>query len=257
MDRTSFAVVPVSPDPVFKDRLVSTLISAAYRVLAPPADDPLLDSLPACEPIVVIADVRTDVHFTVDQLVQFKNRHPVSWIALVTVESRVDELVLAFRPVEDAFSINLITCDTLADSIAAALLAPEHLSPAFLALLYPQNSETDRSFESHTLATTLRNRGVGSRQMCGDQAPTHPGLGEEDASAGQVISQPVGRPPLSSRQTFILKCLLAGESNKEIARRIRVTEGTVKIHIQRLLRRLGVRNRTEAAVWAFERRCDR
>jgi two-component system nitrate/nitrite response regulator NarL len=71
------------------------------------------------------------------------------------------------------------------------------------------------------------------------------------------MSEPAGRPILSLRQTFILNCLLEGDSNKGIARKIRVSEGTVKIHIQRLLRRLGVRNRTEAAVWAFERRYER
>lgn len=261
MDRTSFAVVPVSPDLVFKDRLVSTLISADYRVLAPPGNAPLLESLPDGHPTVVIADVRSDFHFTVDQLLQFKGRHPVSWISLLTVESRVDELLRAFRPIQEAFSINLITCETLADAIALALLAPEHLPPAFLALLYPQDTgtETSGSFESDALATTLRNRdGVESRNGCGDQVLRHAGSNEENESPDrQAMSEPVGGPVLSSRQTFILKCLLEGESNKEIARKIRVSEGTVKIHIQRLLRRLGVRNRTAAAVWAFERRCDR
>jgi two-component system nitrate/nitrite response regulator NarL len=261
MDRTSFAVVPVSPDLDFKDRLVSTLIGADYQVLAPPGNAPLLESLPEGHPTVVIADVRSGFDFTVDQLLQFKGRHPVSWITLLTVENRVDELVRAFRPIREAFSISLITCETLADSIALALLAPEHLPPAFLALLYPQDSgaETNGSFESQALATTLRNRdGLQSRSGCCDPLLLHAGSCEDDVSPDRpAMSEPAGRPILSSRQTFILKCLLEGDSNKEIARKIRVSEGTVKIHIQRLLRRLGVRNRTEAAVWAFERRYER
>jgi two-component system, NarL family, nitrate/nitrite response regulator NarL len=258
MDRTSFAVALVSPDPVLKDRLVSALIDADYRVQAAPADAALLDSLPEADPIVVIADVHGNFLFTLHHLVQFKGRHPVSWIALLTSENRVDELVRAFRCIHDPFSTSVITCETLADSVALALLAPEHLHPGFLAFLYPHaRTETDGLLQSRALAATMRHRDVGSLRGWSDHAGPHSGVGKKDlGGGGPITSEPLGRPRLSARQTFILKCLLKGDSNKEIAQKIRVTEGTVKIHIQRLLRRLGVRNRTEAAVWAFGRRWD-
>jgi DNA-binding NarL/FixJ family response regulator len=55
---------------------------------------------------------------------------------------------------------------------------------------------------------------------------------------------------LTLRQREIIILLAEGKSNKEIARQFKVLEGTVKLHVKGILRRLGVRNRTEAVVAA-------
>lgn len=55
---------------------------------------------------------------------------------------------------------------------------------------------------------------------------------------------------LTRRQMEVLHCLALGRSNKEIARTLTIAEPTVKIHVAALMRALGVRNRTEAAVLA-------
>ncbi|MGE5338497.1 MAG: LuxR C-terminal-related transcriptional regulator, partial [Gemmatimonadota bacterium] len=43
-----------------------------------------------------------------------------------------------------------------------------------------------------------------------------------------------------------------GQSNKLIARNLSITEGTVKVHVKHLLKKLNFRSRVEAAVWATE-----
>ena len=48
----------------------------------------------------------------------------------------------------------------------------------------------------------------------------------------------------------VLDLIVAGQSNKEIARSLSLGEGTVKIHVATLLRVLGVPNRSAAAAWA-------
>ena len=55
---------------------------------------------------------------------------------------------------------------------------------------------------------------------------------------------------LTERENAILKCLAAGKSNKLIARELDIMEGTVKVHIRNLLKKLKFRSRVEAAVWA-------
>jgi len=55
---------------------------------------------------------------------------------------------------------------------------------------------------------------------------------------------------LTQRQREIIIMLAEGKSNKEIARGLGLLEGTVKIHVRGILRNLGVRNRTEAAIAA-------
>jgi two-component system nitrate/nitrite response regulator NarL len=57
---------------------------------------------------------------------------------------------------------------------------------------------------------------------------------------------------LSDRERQILACLARGESNKAIARHCYVAETTVKAHLKAILRKIGVQNRTQAAVWAID-----
>lgn len=63
-----------------------------------------------------------------------------------------------------------------------------------------------------------------------------------------------GKGPLfSQRERQILSQLARGSSNKEIARLFSITESTVKVHLKALLRKIGARNRTQAALWAVGR----
>ena len=59
---------------------------------------------------------------------------------------------------------------------------------------------------------------------------------------------------LTEREQEILSGLAQGLSNKLIARRLEITEATVKVHVKNLLKKLGFRSRLEAAVWAVGRR---
>jgi two-component system, NarL family, nitrate/nitrite response regulator NarL len=62
---------------------------------------------------------------------------------------------------------------------------------------------------------------------------------------------PVWAPEsLSRRELQILRYLVAGRSNKEIARFLDISEATVKVHLKGLLRKLRATNRTQAAIWA-------
>jgi two-component system nitrate/nitrite response regulator NarL len=49
----------------------------------------------------------------------------------------------------------------------------------------------------------------------------------------------------------MLTHLVAGHSNKVIARRLDIAEGTVKVHLKSVLRKIRVENRTQAAIWAL------
>lgn len=70
-----------------------------------------------------------------------------------------------------------------------------------------------------------------------DQAPPRP--------------QPLAEP-LSERENDILRLVVTGASNKEIAAVLVITEGTVKNHLTNILAKLGVRDRTQAALKAKE-----
>jgi len=55
---------------------------------------------------------------------------------------------------------------------------------------------------------------------------------------------------LTQRENEILLLISKGMSNKEIARKLEIVETTVKVHVKHLLRKLNLRSRVEAAVWA-------
>ena len=57
---------------------------------------------------------------------------------------------------------------------------------------------------------------------------------------------------LTPRELEVLRLLAKGASNKEIAKQFEVSEGTVKNHVSNILTRLGLRDRTQAAVYAVE-----
>jgi DNA-binding CsgD family transcriptional regulator len=59
-------------------------------------------------------------------------------------------------------------------------------------------------------------------------------------------------PQLTGRQQAILRCICRGYSNKTIARTLDIAEATVKIHVKVILRKIGLKNRTQAAIWAIQ-----
>jgi two-component system nitrate/nitrite response regulator NarL len=62
------------------------------------------------------------------------------------------------------------------------------------------------------------------------------------------------RVPLSPKENEILECLGGGQPNKVIARNLNIAEATVKVHLKSLLRKINVGNRTQAAIWALNRK---
>jgi two-component system, NarL family, nitrate/nitrite response regulator NarL len=80
----------------------------------------------------------------------------------------------------------------------------------------------------------------------------------------QVCTQPLQNtvePKLSDLNTFklsvkevqVLNYVRDGAPNKVIARKLEITEATVKVHVKAILRKIGVSNRTQAAMWASQR----
>lgn len=64
---------------------------------------------------------------------------------------------------------------------------------------------------------------------------------------------PPSESPLTQREREILALVAAGKSNQEIAQALYIAAGTVRVHVRAILHKLGVRDRTQAAVVAFQK----
>ncbi|HXP55451.1 MAG TPA: response regulator transcription factor [Streptosporangiaceae bacterium] len=81
-----------------------------------------------------------------------------------------------------------------------------------------------------------------------------------DAFADGFVSQPPTETPgadvlgvLTARELEVFTEMAAGSTNKEIAQRLHLSETTVKTHVVRVLAKLGLRDRTQAVIFAYER----
>ena len=67
-----------------------------------------------------------------------------------------------------------------------------------------------------------------------------------------LSSPPQVAARISQREDQVLRCLVSGLSNKSIARELNIVEGTVKVYLKLLSRKLKLANRTQLAIWALQ-----
>jgi DNA-binding NarL/FixJ family response regulator len=73
------------------------------------------------------------------------------------------------------------------------------------------------------------------------------------APVAERLAERMSAPILTARETEVLHLIVGGNSNKEIASALSISEATVKTHINSLLSKLGVTDRTQAATTALQR----
>jgi len=99
------------------------------------------------------------------------------------------------------------------------------------------------------LEAALQGSNVVARELVGSLAR----LVRGDAGPERAAPRPAAPfAELTPRELEILECIADGSSNKMIARDLQITDGTVKLHVKAILRKLGLRSRVEAAVSAVE-----
>ncbi len=96
------------------------------------------------------------------------------------------------------------------------------------------------------LQDAMKGNNVVAKELIGSLTRIVQGQPKKDLRPGTLLSD------LTPREQEILRHLAEGQSNKGIARVLDITDGTVKLHVKSILRKLGVRSRVEAAVIAVE-----
>ena len=223
--RESFATILIGKSVLLREGLARILRSANFHILASVscADD-LPPSRPQQpQPLFLIVHTGNDFNPTVEQIELFRDRHPDARIAVVADDYLLTELVSAFRAGANGFFVDVTTCDVFIKSVELVMMGETIFPPAFLSLIF--DSESNHLPEA---------------------APS-----DENGEAILVTTEDTIAPQLSPREKSILRCLIEGDSNKCIARKIDIAEATVKVHVKAILRKIRVQNRTQAAIWGM------
>jgi DNA-binding NarL/FixJ family response regulator len=220
--RQSFAIVLVGKRILLREGLARILRSVNFRVLASvsSADDLPQNKLQLHRLLFLIVHTGEDFDAAVEQIERLSDRHPGARIAIVADHYRPDELVSAFRAGANGYLVDVMTCVVFIRSIELVMMGETIFPRAFLSfVLNPDSNHLDAavSRDENDLVTT------------------------EDT---------IG-PQLSPQEKSILRCLIEGDTNKCIARKIDIAEATVKVHVKAILRKIRVQNRTQAAIWGM------
>lgn len=96
---------------------------------------------------------------------------------------------------------------------------------------------------------------LGAADLAAAVRLTHAGVAPLAAGVAARLAVAPAEPgggALTAREVEILRLVAKGATNREIGRALFVSEGTVKNHVSRMLSRLGLRDRTQAAIYARE-----
>lgn len=96
-------------------------------------------------------------------------------------------------------------------------------------------------------------KGMSGDELIEAVRAVHAGKTRIPAPVAERLAGRMAGPGLTSRELDVLKAIVAGRSNKEIAQNLFISEATVKTHINNILSKLGVADRTQATTTALQR----
>ncbi|MBL9217080.1 MAG: response regulator transcription factor [Opitutaceae bacterium] len=168
----------------------------------------------AHKPDVILMDLRMPVMGGVEATRRIMAAVPGSRVVVLTTFDEDEEIFEALRAGALGYLLKACSADKLNESVRAAAKGASVLEPAVTAKMMAE-------------------------------------LNRLSAREGKKVSQSLA-DPLSERELAVLKLLAEGCSNKEIGAKLSITEGTVKNHMTNVLGKLGVLDRTQAALRARE-----
>ncbi|GAA2730530.1 response regulator transcription factor [Streptomyces nogalater] len=164
-------------------------------------------------PDVVLMDIRMPELGGIEATRRITGDHPAVRVLVLTTFDLDEYVYDALRAGASGFLLKDASADQLAEAVRVVAAGDALLAPGITRRLIAEFSRLDG----------------------GGRAPLRRRVGE-----------------LTERETEVLALIAQGLSNAEIAERLVVAEQTVKTHVGRILVKLGLRDRTQAAVYAYE-----
>jgi two-component system nitrate/nitrite response regulator NarL len=213
----------IDPIILFREGLRRILYEAGFQPVWC-SDSAPIGPIPALsDEVTPLLILGSPVEEAIVQVAAVKRIYPSCRLVLLLDEMSRNEFAAAFRCGLNTFVLRRTSCEALIGTLKLVLggstVLPSNLLDAFL--------------EDREEPVAIRSI-VPPEISCGEPAS---------------IALPLAHG-LSARELAVLRWLRDGLPNKEIARRLGITEATVKVHVKALLRKARVKNRTQVAMWA-------
>jgi len=216
-------VLPICNNPLLRLGLQQLLSDTQFNIWQDPVDDAAdLPGLPEEAPVLFIVDGNSQSDGAADLVRHLKSRFPAGRVVILADQFDTGKVAAAWSAGADGFCLPTMPHDVLVRTLELVMLG-----------------------ESMVPSAVLRS---GAIDAVLSQKQPH----QDDSAAGPGLSD-LKACGLSARETEILECLREGAPNKIIARKLDITEATIKVHVKAILRKIGASNRTQAAMWASQR----
>ena len=234
MRRRAFPTFLVGSRALILEGITRILTPTRFRVIASAAsiDDLPPELLPKDELLLLVIDAGDNPVASVEQIKLFKERYPPGRIAVLADRCQSNEVISAYQAGANAYLVKVSARSVLIKSLELVMLGETIVPPEILSSI---SAGDDRDGSGVYTDASSREPNAAGELIGGDDN-------------GVLV------PKLSVREKCILRCLLTGDANKVIARKVDISEGTVKVHVKAILRKIRVQNRTQAAIWAMNSR---
>jgi two-component system nitrate/nitrite response regulator NarL len=224
---TQLSVVLVHPSRLFTEGLASLLKDTHYNIIHQLAgfESAYFSGYPLEGKMVFVVGGRSPSEI-VEIIKNIRSQLPSAYILVINASTGPSDVMVALEAGADGYLRDAISSQTLVRVIELIIEDESILPPEFVKSLRESRDSLPEGIANGDHDTGDTSESTAARN------------GENSTSA-----------KLSAREGSILRGLVDGAPNKVIAQRLHITEATVKVHVKAILRKIRVKNRTQAAIW--------
>jgi DNA-binding NarL/FixJ family response regulator len=228
-----------------------------------------LDLCRDLKPDLVLMDVRMPVMDGLEATKRIKQEMPKTSVMMVTMHENPDYLFEAVKVGAAGYVLKDASGERLLGAVRRTLEGESPLNQELaMRLLVRLSSEGRREGGGGEGPGGASGETSEERSREGDESPatrrgatgsessqygaTHTESHQADSGGSGHSERAVKIESLTPREVEVLRLLSQGQTNPQIAQNLEVSRGTVKIHVQHIISKLGVSDRTQAAVRAIE-----
>ena len=199
---------------------------------------------------VVLMDVRMPGGDGTEATARIRRELPGCQVVMLTTFDDEEYVVQALRAGAAGYLLKDLPAAELAAAVRLAHAGIAQFGAQATGRLAAAIARQSQSAQTQSAQTqSAQTQSAESTAAPAEHLLAEPATGAPDGTAPVQQGQP---GQLTARETDVLRLVARGATNREIASRLFLSEGTVKNHLSRILTRLGLRDRTQAAIYAHD-----